>query len=112
MKKNILAIFLLLISANVVAGTQGWYGPYDVTTLEVSDNGAHFSPGGTSFPSFGCSGGISLIHFESGTELANRVISVGLTAQSTGRKVKFYLTGGCSVSGYIKAVAIQSNPTW
>lgn len=113
MKKQILGIFLLVLAFDVTAATPGWYGPYEVTSVEAGDNGVYFLKPTTmaGFPDFGCASGALYVHFEPGQTLSKMALAVGLWAQSTGKGVMYYLSG-CSAAGYIKAHSTRTNPVW
>lgn len=90
-----------------------WIGPYPVTFIESGSGGIYFHLGdGTqdySTPYPACNN--TAIRFLSSlpAEELDRVFAVGLSAQATGAKVKFFVTG---CNGYVTATAIAIDPTW
>ena len=110
MKKKILGLIMLVFCSGAFASSPGWYGPYNVEMIEVNENRVYFHrPSNLSaFPDFGCT---TDYVFLEGEKLPERALAIGLTAQATGKKVKFHLSG-CGPFGYIQANGIQSNPAW
>jgi hypothetical protein len=109
MKKFLLAT--LLVSAATLARAQ-WFGPYSVSSVEVWAQGLYFlKPTGlAAYPNpFNCTN-TDWIFIDGSTPLANRALAIGLAAQNSGRKVRFYVTG-CLNGGYIQASAITADPT-
>jgi len=108
-KKLSLGIFLIFL-LNQAFGQAGWWGPYHVNVIEVTDAGIYFGKPSeiSAFPNpFNCSN-TDWVFCENGTKLADRALSIGLTAQATNRKVNYYISG-CS-GPYLKASIIQALP--
>lgn len=109
MKKLTAVIFLLALP--YVAHAQ-WIGPYAISTIEVSDTGVYFYvPSGlTTFPNpYGCTNA-NWIVFDPSTQLANRVLSIGLANQAQNKKVKYFVSG--CLNTYIKASMIETDFSW
>jgi hypothetical protein len=102
----------LLLAVSSAAWAAGWIGAYEVATIEASDTAIYFQkPDNISgFPNPDGCGSAYYVAFDAGTPLAARALAVGLAAQASGRKVKYY-TSGC-FGGYIRAYAISTDPSW
>jgi len=108
---KIVFLFVLIFVSGVASAD--WRGKFSVGTIEVASTNIFISPPeGTSqftFPTE-CTNKSWVVFSGTGESggVGDRALSVALSAQVTGKKVK-YLISGCTGS-YIKATAIQIFP--
>jgi hypothetical protein len=102
----------VLLGVSTVAWAAGWSGPYEVSAIEASDTVIYFQkPDGMSgFPNpDGCANAY-WVAFDANTPIGARALAIGLAAQASGRKVKYFVNG--CLGGYIKATSISIDPSW
>ena len=94
------------------AANAEWFGPYAVSTVEMSGSDIYFlKPNDVAgFPNpYGCANA-NWVVFDGNTKLANRALSAGLVAQASNKKVKYYISG--CLNGYIQATIMQVDASW
>jgi hypothetical protein len=88
MKNKVLAIILLLSSPIALAE---WIGPYEIENIEVHSSGVYFFRAAGHVTNISC-GDYKWVKFAGETKFSDRALSVGLTAQASGKKVNYFVT--------------------
>ena len=104
-----------LALASPMPALADWIGPFPVKYIESRGGSLFFMldwTGGTNYtPTItGCNN--TTIYFPASTlqtKDIDRALSIGLTAQATGTKVRFYITG---CTNYLTADSIAIDPGW
>lgn len=84
MKNKMLGLLVLIFCSGVYGNSPGWYGPYSVEMIEVDEDRVYFyKPSDIpAFPDIGCN--TDYVFLEGGN-LQKGAISIGLTAQASGK---------------------------
>jgi len=114
--KALALLALIGTFASFQAQADEWIGPYQVTYIEEGSGNVYFMRDYGGFGQYssgytGCNN--STVYFpQSLTDLVvSRALAVGLSAQATGMRVKFLVTG-CPNNGYLAARAISIDPNY
>lgn len=106
--KDIATILVVISLFSSNSAFAQWIGPYNVPMVEAGANTIMFyKPSDiTGFPNPSSCASNGVVVFDGATKLADRALSIGLTAQTTNRKVKYFLSG--CLGGFIKAIVIRN----